>query len=88
MRRKGERILEVRKIFRAGNSIVVSLPQTMLKSLDLQEGSHVSVEVNRERRELVLKPVMAKKHSLPIDFVRLVDKLFVEYDYALRRLNR
>jgi antitoxin component of MazEF toxin-antitoxin module len=79
--------MEVRKIFKAGNSCVVSLPANMLKTLGLRDGSHVSVEVNRENRELILKPVVVKKSDMSIDFVRLVDKLLVDYDYTIRRLT-
>lgn len=80
--------MEVRKVFRAGNSSVVSLPYEMLKALGLKDGSHVSVELNREKRELVLKPVVVKSGSVSIDFVRLVDKLLIDFDFALRRLNK
>ncbi len=80
--------MEVRKVFRAGNSSVVSLPFEMLKALGIKDGSHVSVELNRERRELILKLVVVKSGSVSIDFVRLVDKLLIDYDFALRRLNK
>lgn len=79
--------MEVRKIFKAGNSIVVSLPAGMLKALNVREGDHVAVNVDREQREIVLRPVVIqKKSSVSVDFVRLVDKLIVDYEYALRRL--
>lgn len=78
--------MEVRKIFKAGNSCVVSLPANLLKSLGIREGSHVSIEVNRENRELILKPVVVKKNDMSMDFVRFVDKLLVDYDYTIRRL--
>ncbi len=80
--------MEVRKVFKAGNSSVVSLPLEMLKALGLKDGSHVSVELNREKRELILKPVVVKSGNVSIDFVRLVDKLLIDYDFALRRLNK
>jgi putative addiction module antidote len=80
--------VEVRKVFKAGNSSVVSLPFEMLKALGIKDGSHVSVELNREKRELVLKPVVVKSGNVSIDFVRLVDKLLIDYDFALRRLNK
>jgi antitoxin component of MazEF toxin-antitoxin module len=79
--------VEVRKVFKAGNSLVVSLPLSMLKTIGLKDGSHVSVELNREKRELVLKPVIVKNNSMSIDFVRVVDKLMIDYEYALRRLG-
>ncbi|MCX7780626.1 MAG: AbrB/MazE/SpoVT family DNA-binding domain-containing protein [Negativicutes bacterium] len=80
--------MEVRKLFKAGNSVVVSLPHDMLKTLGLSDGSHVAMEINREKREIILKPVITRKGNLSIDFVRLVDKLFVDYDYQLRRLGK
>ncbi|MHC1745804.1 MAG: AbrB/MazE/SpoVT family DNA-binding domain-containing protein [Negativicutes bacterium] len=79
--------MEVRKIFKAGNSCVVSLPANLLKSLGIREGSHVSIEVNRENRELILKPVVVKKNDMSMEFVRLIDKLLVDYDYTVRRLT-
>lgn len=80
--------MEVRKIFKAGNSCVVSLPMEMLKSLGLRDGSHLAIEINREKRELVLKPVVIKKANMSLDFVRMVDKLLLDYDYVLRRLAK
>lgn len=80
--------MEVRKVFKAGNSCVVSLPMEMLKSLGLRDGSHVSVEINREKSELILKPVVTKKNNMSLDFVRMVDKLFLDYEYVIRRLAK
>lgn len=80
--------MEVRKVFKAGNSLVVSLPVEMLKSLGLRDGAHVTVEINREKQELVLKPVITKKNNMSLEFVRTVDKLFLDYEYVLRRLAK
>ncbi|MEN6413745.1 MAG: AbrB/MazE/SpoVT family DNA-binding domain-containing protein [Veillonellales bacterium] len=78
--------MDVRKIFKAGNSSVISLPASMLKALGLREGSHVSIEINREQREMILKPIVVKNNNVSVDFVRIVDKLLVDYEYAIRRL--
>ena len=80
--------MDIRKIFKAGNSCVVSLPMEMLKALNLKDGSHVAVEINREKRELILKPVVVKKANMSLDFVRVVDKLLLDYDYVMRRLAK
>lgn len=80
--------MDVRKVFKAGNSYVVSLPPQMLKALGLKDGSHVAVELDREKREVSLRPVALKGGGLSLDFVRLVDKLMLDYDQVLRRLNR
>ena len=79
--------MEVRKIFKAGNSCVISLPLNMMKALELTEGSHVTMEINREQRELILKPVVVKKKQFSVDFVRMVDKLLVDYEYTRRGLR-
>lgn len=47
----------MRKLFRAGNSTVVSLPKDILESLCLAEGTEVVVELDRERRRIILTPV-------------------------------
>jgi len=46
-----------RRIFKAGNSLVVSLPQEDLEYLDLREGSSVSVELDRRDQRLVIAPL-------------------------------
>lgn len=80
--------MEVRKIFKAGNSCVISLPVEMLKALDLRDGSHLSIEIDRENHQLLLNPVVVKKANMSLEFVRVVDKLFLDYEYALRRLGQ
>lgn len=80
--------MEIRKIFKAGNSSVISLPLNMLKALGLKDGSHVSIEVNREKREILLKPVVVKNNNMSIDFVRVVSKLMLDYESTLRRLGQ
>ena len=80
--------MEVRKIFKAGNSCVVSLPMNMLKALGLKDGSHIVIEINRENRELILKPVIVKNSNMSIDFVRMVDKLLIDYESVIRRLAK
>lgn len=41
--------MDIRKIFRAGNSYVISLPQKILAELGLKEGAQVVVEFNKKR---------------------------------------
>lgn len=80
--------MEIRKVFKAGNSSVISLPFAMLKALGIKDGSHLSIELNREKREMILRPVVVKSGDVSIDFVRLVDKLLIDYDVALGRLGK
>ena len=45
-----------RKVFKTGNSLVVSLPKDLLESLSLQDGSDVSVELDRKNRQILIRP--------------------------------
>lgn len=47
----------VRKFFRTGNSVVVSLPREALDYLNIQEGTEIEVALDRENRQVILKPV-------------------------------
>ncbi len=41
--------LEIRKIFKTGNSLVLSLPVAFLKELELSEGDNVIIEVLQDK---------------------------------------
>jgi len=47
----------VRKIFKTGNSSVVSLPKEALDYLGLSEGTEVSVDLDREKRQIVITTI-------------------------------
>ncbi|MGQ9512990.1 AbrB/MazE/SpoVT family DNA-binding domain-containing protein [Thermodesulfitimonas sp.] len=81
--------MEVRKVFRAGNSLVVSLPQEMLRELDLSEGSRITVSVDRQRGEIVLRP-FAGASGLPVagDFAAEAEEFINEYAGVLRELKK
>lgn len=49
--------MEIRKVFRAGNSLVISLPRQILETMGLQEGSRLMVSVEMSRRAVVLQPL-------------------------------
>ena len=79
----------LRKIFRTGNSIVVSLPKDMLDELNLAEGADVSVELDNQQRQIVISPA-AKPLDVGIDetFARQVDEFIREYRLALEALAK
>ncbi len=76
----------VRKVFRTGNSIVVSLPKDSLDFLGLTEGSEVSVELDRERRQVVITPVDATLPGVDETFARQVSDFIEQYRPALKAL--
>ena len=44
----------LRKVFRTGNSVVVSLPRDALELLGIGEGSEVSIDLDRENRQILI----------------------------------
>ena len=44
----------VRKIFKTGNSFVISLPRESLQILGLQEGSEVNVAVDQDEGRIII----------------------------------
>ena len=79
----------LRKIFRTGNSIVVSIPKEILDELKLSEGENVSVELDRKQRQIVISPV-EKPLAVGVDesFTRQVDEFIKEYRPALEALAK
>jgi putative addiction module antidote len=79
----------LRKIFKTGNSIVVSIPKDILEQLDLSEGEDVSVELDREQRQIVISPVEKPLDvSLNEEFARQVNDFIEEYRSALEALAK
>jgi antitoxin MazE len=79
----------LRKIFRTGNSIVVSIPKDILDKLELSEGEDVSIELDSQQRQIVISPV-EKPLAVGIDetFARQVDDFIKEYRPALEALAK
>jgi len=78
-----------RKIFKTGNSLVVSLPKELLEPLGMQDGTNVSVELDRENRQINIRPTRQMlKTNLSQEFSRQVDEFIEEYRTALEALAR
>jgi putative addiction module antidote len=79
----------LRKIFKTGNSIVVSIPKDILEQLDLSEGEDVSVVLDREQRQIVISPVEKPLVvSVNEEFARQVNDFIEEYRPALEALAK
>jgi antitoxin MazE len=78
-----------RKIFRAGNSLVISIPRDILDELQISEGEEVFVEFDSPQRQIVISPV-EKVMPVGIDeaFVRQVDDFIEKYRPALDALAK
>ena len=78
----------LRKVFRTGNSVVVSLPREVLEYLNIKEGTDVELNLDRENRQVILKPV-----EMPLtipgvdkDFALQVAEFIDQYRSALEKL--
>jgi putative addiction module antidote len=77
-----------RKVFKTGNSLVVSLPKDMLEPLGVHDGTDVSVELDRKNHQILIRPAESPSVHLTEDFARQVDEFIEEYRPALEALAR
>jgi antitoxin component of MazEF toxin-antitoxin module len=80
----------LRKVFRTGNSTVVSLPKDVTDPLGVREGSDVSVELDREHGQIIIRPVELPIAAAGVDeeFARQVSEFIAEYKPALQSLAK
>ncbi len=80
----------LRKVFKTGNSLVVSLPKDALDALGIQEGTDVSVDLDKEGRQIIITPLEAPLASAGVDetFARQVADFIEQYRPALEALAR
>jgi putative addiction module antidote len=78
----------LRKVFKTGNSIVVSLPKEVLEFLELQEGADVSVDLDREGHRILITPIETPIENAGVDenFARQVADFIEQYRPALEAL--
>ena len=77
-----------RKVFKTGNSLVVSLPGEAMEQLGLGEGSEVVVEVDRENGRLLIYPSETELEGVDKNFARQVDEFIEAYRPALEELAK
>ena len=75
-----------RGLFKSGNSIVISLPRAFLEFLNLEEGSEVSVSLDRQRGVIVVAPATRALPRVDAEFGRQVAEFIDEYRPALESL--
>lgn len=80
----------VRKVFKAGNSMVVSLPRDVMESLGMKAGSEVWVKLDQEHGQVVIKPVKKPVTTDGVDeeFARQVGEFISEHRPALKSLAK
>jgi antitoxin component of MazEF toxin-antitoxin module len=79
----------LRKVFKAGNSLVVSPPKEMLEPLGISEGTDVSVKLDRSNSEIVIRPAYPiATGGVDLEFARQVNEFIEQYRPALEALAR
>lgn len=79
----------LRKLFKTGNSIVVSLPKDIIEPLGVSEGAEVTVELDRERGQIVIRPIVPPvAGDIDAKFARQLAEFIEEYRPALEALSR
>jgi antitoxin component of MazEF toxin-antitoxin module len=78
----------LRKLFRAGNSLVVGVPRDMAGALGLGEGDYVEIECDSEAGALLIWPRAAYERILPRpEYVHAVAGFLQDYGAALVALE-
>jgi len=75
-----------RRIFKSGNSLVVSLPRASLELLGLQEGSEVSVTVDQDSGRIIVQPAQVSLGEIDANFARQLDEFIEQHRPALEAL--
>lgn len=79
----------LRKVFKTGNSLVVSLPRDLLEPLGVRDGMEVSMELDKQNRQILIRPAeLPLAGNLTEEFSRQVNEFIDEYRPALEALAR
>lgn len=78
----------VRKIFKTGNSLVISLPKESIELLGLNEGSEVSVAVDQEQGRIIIEPAAHPLADIDETFARQLEDFIEQYRPALEALAK
>lgn len=76
----------VRKIFKTGNSLVISLPKESIEGLGLGEGSEVTVAVLQAEGRIVIEPVVPQLAGIDVTFAQQLNDFIEQYRPALEAL--
>jgi len=77
-----------RKIFRTGNSAVVSLPADVLEQVGLALGDSVAVTADPRLKRIIITPVEDSLPGVRPDLLERVDRFIEQYRPALETLAK
>ncbi len=77
-----------RKVFKSGNSMVVSIPKDYLELIGIPDGGDVSVSVDGKQKRIVIVPMTTPLEAVGVDeqFVQQVNEFIEQYRDALEAL--
>ena len=80
----------IRRLFKTGNSVVLSLPKEVLDGLDIHDGESVNLEMDREQRRVIISPIEKPVAMAGVneEFARQVDEFIQQYRPALNELAK
>lgn len=80
----------LRRLFKTGNSVVLSLPKEILDSLGVADGENVSLELDRKQRRVIITPAEEPLTVAGVDegFARQVNEFIEQYRPALEELAK
>lgn len=78
----------IRKVFKTGNSLVVSIPKESLSQLNLAEGSSVNIRVDEENNQIILESASPELAGVDATFAQQVDDFIEQYRPALNELAK
>jgi antitoxin MazE len=80
----------IRRLFKTGNSIVLSIPKEVLDGLGVKDGESVNLELDREQRQVIITPLEKPIDIAGVneDFARQVDEFIQQYRPALNELAK
>ena len=76
----------VSKIFKVGDSLVISLPEEAIASLGLSEGSEVKVSVRQAERAIIVVPLSPLLSDIDTTFAEQLHDFIDQYRPALEAL--
>ncbi|OGO61323.1 MAG: hypothetical protein A2032_02925 [Chloroflexi bacterium RBG_19FT_COMBO_49_13] len=78
----------IRRLFKTGNSIVLSLPKEVLDDLGIKNGERVNLELDRAQRRVIITPVEKPIAISGVnkEFAHQVDEFIQQYRQALNEL--
>jgi putative addiction module antidote len=75
-----------RKVFRSGNSAVVSIPPEVLEMVGLRTGDEVIVTADLDKQRIIVEPAMPGLPDVREDLLDQVDRFIHRYRPALEKL--